>query len=204
MYSDYDFYSLYKVVLNNIHHPWKYNHRHRGLYARYHHNYVQVPIFYMNDQRYHHARNNYYGWVEPHHMPGNNGRPPSREFSKNTRNGRISHDSRPPANTVRSRSSAATHNDAGKSPSASSRPNSRSSAKDATVNNNSRSAADSKSSTDARTDRKDAPAVNSKRSSSGPSVSGNTRRSESKSSQNESTKGTSRSSTESKRSSGRK
>lgn len=86
MYSHYDFYSLYKVVLNQERYPWKYNNRHRRMYAKYRHNYVQVPIFYMDDTRYHRARNNYYVWVEPRHMPTDNGRPHGRYFSKNTRN----------------------------------------------------------------------------------------------------------------------
>lgn len=90
-YSYYDFYSLYKVVLNGVHHPWKYNRRHRNLYVGYCHNYHQVPIYYMHDHRYQHARNNYHAWVEPRHMPRNNGRPVSREYSTTTpRNGRIS------------------------------------------------------------------------------------------------------------------
>ncbi|MDR2774994.1 MAG: hypothetical protein LBC19_09705 [Tannerella sp.] len=92
IYNTYDFYSLYKVVFNNIRYPWKYNLRHRNIYAKYRHNYVQVPIFYMNEGRYHHARSNFYEWVEPRHMPENNGRPHSREFTGNTRNGRIGSD----------------------------------------------------------------------------------------------------------------
>lgn len=94
-YSYYDFYSLYKVVLNGVHHPWKYNKRHRNLYVGYRQNYHQVPIYYMKEHRYQHARNNYHGWVEPRYMPRNSGRPANREFSTNTpRNGRISNDLR--------------------------------------------------------------------------------------------------------------
>ncbi|MDR1380569.1 MAG: hypothetical protein LBJ47_03715 [Tannerella sp.] len=112
LYAHYDFYSLYKVVLNDIRQPWKYNRRHRKIYAEYLHNYVQVPLFYMDERRYHRARDNYYGWVEPRYMPGNSGRPSSREFSKNTRNGRVGGDYRTPANnqgsgTVSNRSSSA-------------------------------------------------------------------------------------------------
>ncbi|MDR0682598.1 MAG: hypothetical protein LBG15_12260 [Dysgonamonadaceae bacterium] len=98
MYSHYDFYSLYKVVLNGVHYPWKYNNRHRITYKRYCYNYAQVPIFYMREPRYHHARNNFHGWVEPRYMPRDNGRPHSHDFSKNTRNGRIGSDYRSPAN----------------------------------------------------------------------------------------------------------
>ncbi|MDR2917068.1 MAG: hypothetical protein LBV74_19930 [Tannerella sp.] len=89
-YSYYDFYSLYKVVLNGVHRPWKHNRRHVNMYSGYRYNYVQVPIFYMKEPRYNHARNNYHRWVEPRYMPRNDGRPNSREFAANTRNGRIS------------------------------------------------------------------------------------------------------------------
>ena len=108
-YSYYDFYSLYKVVLNGILHPWNYNRRHYSLYSGYRHNYNQMPIFYMRDTRYHRARSNYHGWVEPRYMPKNNGRPHSHDYSMNTRNGRIN-DSRSTApnnrrETINSRSS---------------------------------------------------------------------------------------------------
>jgi hypothetical protein len=88
MYSRYDFYSLYKVVLNGDRYPWKYNSRHRKAYRNYCYNYAQIPIYYMKEIRYHHARNNFHGWVEPRYMPGNNGRPYSYDYSGNTRNGR--------------------------------------------------------------------------------------------------------------------
>jgi hypothetical protein len=101
MYSGYDFYSLYKVVLNGVHYPWKYNGRHRRAYKRYCYNYAQVPIFYMREPRYHHARSNFHGWVEPRYMPRDNGRPHSPDFSKNTRNGRVGSDYRSPANDSR-------------------------------------------------------------------------------------------------------
>ena len=88
-YSYYDFYSLYKVVLNGIHRPWIYNRRHVSLYSGYRYNYSQMPIFYMTESHYHRARSNYHGWVEPRYMPRNNGRPNSHNYSMNTRNGRI-------------------------------------------------------------------------------------------------------------------
>ena len=88
-FSHYDFYSLYKVVLNGVYNPWRYNSRHVGLYRSYYYNYSQMPIFYMNDYRYQRARNNYHNWVEPRYMPRDNGRPNSRNYSMNTRSGRI-------------------------------------------------------------------------------------------------------------------
>ncbi|MDR1221279.1 MAG: hypothetical protein LBL07_00155 [Tannerella sp.] len=101
MYSQYDFYSLYKVVLNGVPYPWKYNSRHRRAYRDYCYNYAQVPIYYMKEPRYHHARNNFHGWVESRYMPRNNGRPYSYDYSKNTRNGRIGSDDRSSGNVNR-------------------------------------------------------------------------------------------------------
>ena len=89
-YSHYDFYSLYKVVINGVRSPWKNNRRHVKLYSGYCNNYAQVPIFYVMEPRYHRARVNYHGWVEPRYMPRNSGRPYSNDFRANTRNGRIS------------------------------------------------------------------------------------------------------------------
>ena len=166
MYGVYDFYSLYKVVLNHIRNPWTYNYRHRRLYAKYRRNYVQVPIFYMNERRYHRARDNFYGWVEPRHMPGNNGRPHSRDFSKNTRNGRIDNDNkrRTPATGSRSsnnssRSSTATRND--HTAVRDRTDNSRSVSRDAENRNQTRIAADHKAPANPNT-RKEAPAVNNR------------------------------------------
>lgn len=67
-YARYDFYSLYKVVLNGIPDPWRYNRRHRRMYARYYRNYTQRPIFYVDDYRYDRARYNVCAWVEPRYM----------------------------------------------------------------------------------------------------------------------------------------
>ena len=105
-YSHYDFYSLYKVVINGVRSPWRSNRNHIRLYSGYSYNYSQMPIFYVTEPRYHRARVNYHGWVEPRYMPGNNGRPHSNNFSANTRNGRIN-DSRstpPRRETVSTRS----------------------------------------------------------------------------------------------------
>jgi len=93
-YSYYDFYSLYKVVLNGIFRPWRLNRSHINLYSGYCYNYFQVPIYYMREPHYHLARHNYYVWVEPRHMPHNNGRPLYRDYSMNQRNGRISNEMR--------------------------------------------------------------------------------------------------------------
>ena len=88
-YSYYDFYSLYKVVINGVRNPWRHNRNHVRLYSGYYYNYAQVPIFYVMEPRYHRARVNYHGWVEPRYMPRNNGRPHSHDFNANTRTGKI-------------------------------------------------------------------------------------------------------------------
>jgi hypothetical protein len=93
-YSYYDFYSLYKVVINNVFEPWRYNRNHRHLYHRYCYNYTQVPVYFMRDHIYYRARNNCHGWVEPRYMPRNDGRPRSRDYAINIRNGRISQELR--------------------------------------------------------------------------------------------------------------
>ena len=99
-YSHYDFYSLYKVVINGVRDPWRHYRNHVSLYSGYCYNYAQVPIFYVMEPRYHRARVNYHGWVEPRYMPRNNGRPHSNNFNANTRNGRIN-DSRSTPNNRR-------------------------------------------------------------------------------------------------------
>ena len=99
-YNYYDFYSLYKVVLNGVRNPWRSNRNHISLYSGYRYNYAQVPIFYVMEPRYNRARVNYYGWVEPRYMPRNSGRPNSYDFRANTRNGRIG-DSHPAPNNRR-------------------------------------------------------------------------------------------------------
>ena len=93
-YWYYDFYSLYKVVLNGIVRPWTYNRNHYHLYSGYCYNYHQMPIYYMREPHYRIARQNFHGWVEPRYMPHNNGRPSHREYANNTYNGRISNEMR--------------------------------------------------------------------------------------------------------------
>jgi len=100
-YSYYDFYSLYKVVLNGVLRPWRFNRSHVRLYSSYCYNYHQIPIYYMPEPYYRVARSNYFVWVEPRHMPRNYGRPVYRDYAMNTRNGRISNEMRPSTSTPR-------------------------------------------------------------------------------------------------------
>lgn len=64
-YHRYDFYGLYKVVLNDYQRPWRYNESHRKMYAKYYHNRTQTPIFHMKSHAYHKAKGNTRAWVEP-------------------------------------------------------------------------------------------------------------------------------------------
>jgi hypothetical protein len=201
MYSRYDFYSLYKVVLNGVRYPWKYNNRHRRLYERYCYNYAQVPIFYMKESRYHRARNNFHGWVEPRYMPKNNGRPHSNDFSKNGRNGRVGSDYRSSGNTDRpaADNSRSTGNDNQKNPAANPR-NSSNGRSGVTVNRNSRSRTDRNSSVNTpagdSTDSRNVPANKPDKNdgnSRSTSVKKTARSSEKKSSRSENVKKSSRS-----------
>lgn len=62
-YRDYDFYSMYKVVLVG-HDPWLYNNRHRRVYARYRGYRTQPVIRYSRDARYHNSRHNDVMWYD--------------------------------------------------------------------------------------------------------------------------------------------
>ena len=65
-YQGYDLYTLYKVVINDIHNPWIYYRTHRSLYAHYRNVRTQTPIRFMtNDYRYQIARTNTRAWIEP-------------------------------------------------------------------------------------------------------------------------------------------
>ncbi|MDR0795726.1 MAG: hypothetical protein LBE79_06710 [Tannerella sp.] len=65
-FQNYDFYSLYKVVINDYHSPWLHNGLHRSSYAHFRNVRTQHPIRFMAaDHRYHRARMNTRAWVEP-------------------------------------------------------------------------------------------------------------------------------------------
>jgi hypothetical protein len=64
-YYRYDLYSLYKVVLNDLTHPWLHNKVHRRTYAHFKRIKTQAPIRLMSDQRYYRAKNNTRAWAEP-------------------------------------------------------------------------------------------------------------------------------------------
>lgn len=62
-YRNYDFYTMYKVVLVG-HDPWMYNNRHRREYARYRGYRTQPVIRYSRDVRYRNSRNNDVIWYD--------------------------------------------------------------------------------------------------------------------------------------------
>lgn len=64
-YSRLDLYHMYKVVLNNSHHPWTLNRTHKRAYAHFHNDRSQTPISQAKDHRYGKAKNNTRAWVEP-------------------------------------------------------------------------------------------------------------------------------------------
>ncbi|MDR1602373.1 MAG: hypothetical protein LBS42_08095 [Tannerella sp.] len=63
-YYRYDFYTMYKVVLNDLPYPWLHNKAHRHSYAHFKRIRTQELICQMNDHRYHKAKNNTRAWVE--------------------------------------------------------------------------------------------------------------------------------------------
>lgn len=62
-YSKYDFYSLYKVVINDKQ-PWQNNKVHKKEYSNYKNNKTQTAIRNSNDNRYSNSKNNTISWVD--------------------------------------------------------------------------------------------------------------------------------------------
>lgn len=74
-YQRYDFYTMYKVVINDYHNPWLYNRAHRRSYASYRNIRTQMPIRSMTaDRRYIVARTNTRAWVEQRPTPATTNR----------------------------------------------------------------------------------------------------------------------------------
>lgn len=98
-YHSYDFYRMYKVVINEPN-PWRYNRTHRREYARYKGNHNQMVIRNSRDDRYRQSRNNDVRWVESSRN-NNNRRNSSRneDFYTKSNNGQ---DYRRNSNQVRS------------------------------------------------------------------------------------------------------
>ena len=73
-YSKYDFYNMYKVVINDNSQPWLNNKTHKKEYSQYKNNKTQIPIRNSNDTRYNQSKNNTVNWVN------------NNDFNKNKNN----------------------------------------------------------------------------------------------------------------------
>lgn len=73
-YSKYDFYNMYKVVINDNNQPWLNNKTHKKEYSQYKNNKTQIPIRNSNDTRYNQSKNNTVNWVN------------NNDFNKNKNN----------------------------------------------------------------------------------------------------------------------
>lgn len=76
-YRKYDFYNLYKVVINERQ-PWLQNKAHKKAYSHYKGDKTQEPIRYSSNSRYNDSKNNNRKWVDANH---NNGKPSNNQQS---------------------------------------------------------------------------------------------------------------------------
>lgn len=88
-YRNYDFYTMYKVVLVG-HDPWMYNNRHRREYARYRGYRTQPVIRYSRDVRYRNSRNNDIIWYDRRSNDRRDNRHDNRYDRGRSGNGRYS------------------------------------------------------------------------------------------------------------------
>lgn len=88
-YKNYDFYTMYKVVLVG-HDPWMYNNRHRREYARYRGYRTQPVIRYSRDVRYRNSRNNDVIWYDRRSNDRHDNRHDNRYDRGRSDNGRYS------------------------------------------------------------------------------------------------------------------
>lgn len=88
-YRNYDFYTMYKVVLVG-HDPWMYNNRHRREYARYRGYRTQPVIRYSRDVRYRNSRNNDVIWYDRRSNDRHDNRHDNRYDRGRSDNGRYS------------------------------------------------------------------------------------------------------------------
>lgn len=104
-YRNYDFYSMYKVVLVG-HDPWLQNNRHRRMYARYRGYHTQPVIRYSRDVRYRNSRNNDVIWYDRR----SNDRRDNRYDRGRSDNGRYSNDKRDDSRYTNGRSNRVDNN----------------------------------------------------------------------------------------------
>lgn len=81
-YSKYDFYSLYKVVINDKQ-PWNQNSSHKKEYSKYKNNKTQNAIRNSNDSKYSQSKKNTTSWVNDSKNNNNNNNKGNNNNSKN-------------------------------------------------------------------------------------------------------------------------
>jgi len=84
-YSKYDFYNMYKIVMNDNNQPWLNNNMHKKEYSNYKNNKTQVAIRNSNDNKYSQSKNNTTVWVNNNNnqSKNNNGNNQSSNNNKN-------------------------------------------------------------------------------------------------------------------------
>lgn len=84
-YRKYDFYNMYKVVINERQ-PWLNNKTHKKSYSHYKGDKTQEPIRFSNNTKYNTSKDNNRRWVEPGGNTSNNqnkGSQPNNNSSNN-------------------------------------------------------------------------------------------------------------------------
>lgn len=85
-YSKYDFYNMYKVVINDKQ-PWNQNKNHKKEYSKYKGHKTQTAIRYSNDNKYNQSRKNNTSWVD-------NNRTSNKNNGRNNNNSHNNHNSK--------------------------------------------------------------------------------------------------------------
>lgn len=94
-YRKYDFYNMYKVVLNEKQ-PWLNNKTHKKSYARYKGDKTQEPIRYSTNSRYNDSKGNNRKWAEaPTDKKSNN----NKNVQQNTNNNKNQNNAKPNNNS---------------------------------------------------------------------------------------------------------
>lgn len=84
-YSKYDFYNMYKVVVNEKQ-PWLQNKTHKKEYSNYKGNKTQISIRNTSDTKYNQSRNNTRSWVDNNQVSNNKNQKQNSTKQNNTKN----------------------------------------------------------------------------------------------------------------------
>jgi len=86
-YSKYDFYTMYKVVVNEKQ-PWLKNSNHKKEYSKYKGYKTQTAIRYSSDNKYNQSKKNTIAWVNNnnHKIQNNNSKNSDKNSTKNNNN----------------------------------------------------------------------------------------------------------------------